>query len=1203
MMKTFGIRLKFSMKALWRDKGSKYSLFMGVYFGALWLFNKKIDDLSKETAKQDSTGKNTQNNGAFTLNLLLGIYFGGVLSCNVRLGLLEYFEEKKNKMLGFLKNLGITSFTYFCFHAIKNWIVGFIITIPFLAIFSFSAPEANDSFPVILFLVFLGSLSNSVYTLFFARFFSTAVSGLATIGTVNFILASASSVVKANSVAYYLISFCPQSQLVFYATDLLAPSPRASYLFYVAYFLLSTLAYAVLMVISHKMLKNEFGFYSNDSWCKKKAHKKSQIKANPGDSYISEIGVNLKERDSDNYQDDDLSQKESLQGDQRFETDSASNHCFETSSDIVFKIMNIQKSFGTNKVLENINIDISKGEMVCLLGANGAGKSTLFNIMLDNIEQDSGQILQGGSKEISFCPQQDMGWDCLTIEEHFELIMLLQGDKINPIRKQEIITKVKNITLLESHWKVIFKELSGGYKRRMTIALSLLTQSPLLVLDEPTTSLDIDIRYNLMKNLSSARKELGTTIMYTTHHLEDAENFSDKILILSKGKIILRGTIEELRTKFNLTTFKLYGETKDLESKMPSIRKKLDSLIMDNIDMTMIDSSGPTVSHSSCLTFKAPVAQSALLSLTKFLEDDLGLFTELRQTSLEDVYVMDGEFENYGQMEEIGLEDMEECWNLILNSERRSGLFFRSFWTLFVKNFKMFYRSQDLLVKHISLLVTIVIIILLYTSIFESNQEKSDSSKKDDSTDDDNILKHPELSYIFFGFFTLELLMMAPVFTGPILSVKDHESKIYHFLMASWDNKLKKLVYRLSLITLDAVETFILAFFSIYVSKIICTSNFLPSFLDLALSFLMTLHNICKLLCYSIPFSFIFSKKKTLMNFLSLLNMLGYFVVIFITSLSFIFKGQVAVTLNKFLFPKLILNCFLAILPQKYHKFMTFVPDYVEQNGGFWPNFVFLLIHLIAYYLIVAYFEGKKYDVVKKKLRQNDSRDTQVEMIRDRQELFQEKEFVDTQQPQIMIQKVSKTYKNNFTACRDINLGVGKKKILTILGPNGAGKTSLLDVLCGISERNGGDVSFEGYPIESYKSRRISFCFQDNYLWEEITFKEHIEIVGKLKGLSNEVIQKLLKDIDRGLDIHKNMNIRATHLSGGNKRKLNTILALLSAPVIYVLDEPTAGMDPKSRRYFWNILNTWKRSSDCSLILTTHTANEAEVILFNSDSF
>jgi ABC-type multidrug transport system ATPase subunit len=123
---------------------------------------------------------------------------------------------------------------------------------------------------------------------------------------------------------------------------------------------------------------------------------------------------------------------------------------------------------------------------------------------------------------------------------------------------------------------------------------------------------------------------------------------------------------------------------------------------------------------------------------------------------------------------------------------------------------------------------------------------------------------------------------------------------------------------------------------------------------------------------------------------------------------------------------------------------------------------------------------------------------------------------------------------------------------------------------------------------------------QDNFLWEHLTFREHIEVLAYWRGMSKTLTDSLMDNLSKGLDIGKNMDIKAIDLSGGNKRKLNTFLALMSSPKVFILDEPTAGMDPSSRRFFWNVLKTWKQSSDCAIMLTTHTANEAEVIFIKN---
>jgi ABC-2 type transport system ATP-binding protein len=325
--------------------------------------------------------------------------------------------------------------------------------------------------------------------------------------------------------------------------------------------------------------------------------------------------------------------------------------------------MNVGKAFGSNHVLEDVSFDVPKGEILCLLGANGAGKSTLFNIILENIDSDSGEIRKTSKKQkISFCPQHDMGWDHFTVKEHFEFIKAIQDeDKWIPNFDQ----KIKELTMLSGHWNVIGERLSGGYKRRLTLALALLNNSDLILMDEPTTALDMEIRHKIMKEISSIREQLGTTIMYTTHHLEDAESFSDNIMIMSRGKIILKGSIETLRKQFNLINVKLYNLDSEGE------------LVVERLVKNNLSQECEIKREGRCLNIRMPFNMSAhLIEHIKQLEQvSTEVIVDMKQTSLEDVYVMDGEFDNYNNMEAVGRVDMDQCWQKLLTAERHMSLF------------------------------------------------------------------------------------------------------------------------------------------------------------------------------------------------------------------------------------------------------------------------------------------------------------------------------------------------------------------------------------------------------------------------------------------------------------------------------------------------------------------------------------------------
>jgi ABC-2 type transport system ATP-binding protein len=326
----------------------------------------------------------------------------------------------------------------------------------------------------------------------------------------------------------------------------------------------------------------------------------------------------------------------------------------------VLSVREVRKAFGANSVLEGVSFDLQRGEMLCLLGANGAGKSTLFNVILENVEQDTGEVLRPfGARRVSFCPQHDLGWDYLTVAEHFDLVLAIQGPDRLPPRLAET---VRDLTLLGGHWHTLAKDLSGGFKRRLTLALALLNDADLVLMDEPTTALDMEVRHHIMRGVSSARDQLGTTVLYTTHHLEDAENFSDSVLILAKGSVLLRGSVDELRRRFNLVTLRLFGAAAREAEVAAHIRSE-----------GLFDCEVSADAGGALLVRLPSEGRQRLEKLVDHFERELGLAVDLRQTSLEDVYLMDGEFENYGSLEALGRVDLDDCWRRLTAAERRPG--------------------------------------------------------------------------------------------------------------------------------------------------------------------------------------------------------------------------------------------------------------------------------------------------------------------------------------------------------------------------------------------------------------------------------------------------------------------------------------------------------------------------------------------------
>ncbi|MFV0556331.1 MAG: ABC transporter ATP-binding protein [Lactovum sp.] len=222
----------------------------------------------------------------------------------------------------------------------------------------------------------------------------------------------------------------------------------------------------------------------------------------------------------------------------------------------IIEISNLRKSFKVKKikkeVLKGVNLTVKKGEVLCLLGSNGAGKTTMINIMSTLLKQDSGKIIINGfdlnksaekvRQSISLTGQFSAVDEILTGRENLELIARLTKVKSFKERSQEMLEKVD---LIEVADKAVFT-YSGGMKRRIDIAMSLITTPSIIFLDEPTTGLDPVARqeiYRLIKELS----EIGITFFLTTQYLEEAEKLADKIAILHDGSIIAYGSFADLK--------------------------------------------------------------------------------------------------------------------------------------------------------------------------------------------------------------------------------------------------------------------------------------------------------------------------------------------------------------------------------------------------------------------------------------------------------------------------------------------------------------------------------------------------------------------------------------------------------------------------------------------------------------------------------
>jgi len=226
---------------------------------------------------------------------------------------------------------------------------------------------------------------------------------------------------------------------------------------------------------------------------------------------------------------------------------------------VLLNIKNIKKRYGTKEALKGVSLQIYKGEILGLLGVNGAGKTTLSSIIATlhpptegDIEIDGQSIYKDVATyryKIGFCPQRPNLHPELTLEQNLRLSGSYYG-----MSDEQIATRL-NLLIKQFDLGQYLHEkanvLSGGYKQRFMIARALMHNPELVILDEPTVGLDPHIRRQLWQQIRDL-KQLGVTVILTTHYLDEAEQLSDRVCVLDGGLIKLIDTPDKLKADFKM---------------------------------------------------------------------------------------------------------------------------------------------------------------------------------------------------------------------------------------------------------------------------------------------------------------------------------------------------------------------------------------------------------------------------------------------------------------------------------------------------------------------------------------------------------------------------------------------------------------------------------------------------------------------------
>lgn len=209
----------------------------------------------------------------------------------------------------------------------------------------------------------------------------------------------------------------------------------------------------------------------------------------------------------------------------------------------LIELKNVRKNYGNKEVLKDINLIIKKRERIALLGANGAGKSTLIKIIIGLIKQTDGEFINylQSNVKLGYASQEDYLINDLKVYELIKLNMYAKKIKIN---KDDFQNNLEKYGLNEVKNKYVY-QLSGGQKRKLTILMSLLSNPDLLVLDEPTTGMDLESIDNLWDEL----KAQTSSSLIVTHDFNQIDNYFTRIIIIKNNRIVADEKVTDIHNK------------------------------------------------------------------------------------------------------------------------------------------------------------------------------------------------------------------------------------------------------------------------------------------------------------------------------------------------------------------------------------------------------------------------------------------------------------------------------------------------------------------------------------------------------------------------------------------------------------------------------------------------------------------------------
>uniref|UniRef100_A0A672NXJ7 Cholesterol transporter ABCA5 n=1 Tax=Sinocyclocheilus grahami TaxID=75366 RepID=A0A672NXJ7_SINGR len=776
----------------------------------------------------------------------------------------------------------------------------------------------------------------------------------------------------------------------------------------------------------------------------------------------------------------------------------------------VIRICNIRKIYREKdtkvEALRGLTFDIYEGQITALLGHSGAGKSTLMNILCGICPPTAGtatiygspvaEIAEGAEMRqlVGICPQFNIIFDVLTVEEHLRIFAAIKG--ILPSDIDSEVRKVLRDLDLEKIMDAQAKNLSGGQKRKLSVGIAILGDPKILLLDEPTAGMDPVSRHQVWSLLKSRRA--GRVTVLSTHYMDEADILADRKAVISQGQLKCVGSSLYLKTKCGVGYHLRMSVTEGCEG------ENITSLVKQHVPKAQLSRQ-----QEAELTFTLPFESMDTfpgLFAEMDCRPDLGIINYgVSMTTLEDVFLrLEAEAEvdqaDYSVFNQEKLEDEGDVSSmddtdqrlLTFSDSRQDAVTGCALWRQQFSTVAWLHML-NLQRERKPFIYNILIILMLH-------------------------IHSPER--LFSPIYLLHRNEAPRKYTTSLLLQNSTDSDLSGFIhnLASQDIKvemMKKTDYMSA-------------------APVSAAINVTGSSKDF---------------CYILAFN-----STTVHSLPMVVNVLS-------NALLRGFNGT------------------------EHIKTWTKPFDYVS-----------------VFYEPRSLRNGRNPEE-----NMSEDEDVQVEKARVKEALTCQ---CCEEKPVVVVSNLKKQYKGKRegfslskrrkVATKNISFCVRKGEVLGLLGPNGAGKSTIMHMLSGDTEPTAGQILMGDYgtdfqPVEN-PLEHVGYCPQVNPLWPRITLQEHLEIYAAIKGLHQCDIPNIIKRVVSALELKDHLYKQAKNLSAGLKRKLCFALSMLGNPQIVLLDEPSTGMDPKSKQRMWRAIRAAFKNKQRGALLTTHYMEEAEAV-------